>query len=96
MTDRLLLSRSDRFSIFAVRAGGGVGPSLVLALIVAAVGGGAVAVAIAFLGILLGLVVATSARTNRGAVIGGIVTAGILLLLQFVIAWFVTHPIEKS
>ena len=96
MTDRLLLSRSDRFWIFAVRAGGGVGPSLVLALVVAAVGGGAVAVAIAFLGILLGLVVATSARTNRGAVIGGIVTAGILLLLQFVIAWFVTHPIEKS
>jgi len=96
MTDLLLLRRRDRFRIFAVRFGGGVGPSLVLALVVAALGGGAVAVAIAFLGLLLGLVVATTARTDRGAVVGGFVTAAILLLLQVVIAWFVTHPIEKS
>ena len=96
MTDRLLLTRGERFRIFAVRVGGGVGPSLVLALGVAALGGGTVAVAIAFLGLLLGLVVATTARTDRGAVVGGVVTAVVLLLLQVVIAWFVTHPIEKS
>ena len=96
MTDQLLLTRGDRFRIFAVRFGGGVGPSLVLALGVAALGGGAVAIAIAVLGLLLGIVVATSARTDRGAVVGGIVTAVVLLLLQVVIAWFVTHPIEKS
>ena len=96
MTDRLLLTRSERFRIFALRVAVGVGPSLVLALGAAALGGGSVAVAVAFLGLLLGLVVATTARTDRGAVVGGVVIAVALLLLQFVIAWFVTHPIEKS
>jgi hypothetical protein len=96
MTDRLLLTRGERFRIFALRFVGGVGPSLVLALGVVALGGGSVAVAIAFVGLLLGLVVATTARTDRGAVVGGVVIAVALLLLQFVIAWFVTHPIEKS
>jgi uncharacterized BrkB/YihY/UPF0761 family membrane protein len=96
MTDRLLETRGERFRIFAVRVGGGVGPSLVLALVVAALGRDAAAVAIAFLGILLGLVVATSAKTNWGAVVGGVVTAVVLLLLQLVITWILTHPIQKS
>jgi hypothetical protein len=96
VADGLLLTRRERLKLFSGRLGGGLGPPLLLAVVVAALGGGAVAVAIAALGILLGLVVATNARTTRGAVIAGCAIAVALFVLQLVIAWFASHPIEKS
>ncbi len=96
MTDGLLLTRGERARGFALKLAGGLAPSLVLVVVAAALGGGAVAVAIAVLGIMCGLVVATSARTVRGALTAGVVIAALLFLLQIVVAWFATHPIEKS
>ena len=96
MADGLLLTRRERLRLFWGRVGGGMGPPLVLAAGVAALGGGAVAVAIAVLGILLGMVVATSAKTSRGALIAGLAIAGALFVLQIVLAWFVSHPIQKE
>ena len=61
-----------------------------------AMGSGAVGWSIAVFGVLLGFLVATSARTYRGALRAGIAIAVVLLLFQIVVAWFVTHPIEKS
>jgi hypothetical protein len=96
VADGLLLTRRERLRLFWGRLGGGMGPALLLAVVVAALGGGAVAVAIAVLGTLLGLVIATNAKSNRGALIAGLSIAVGLFSLQLVIAWLAGHPIEKS
>ena len=96
MADGLLLTRRERARGFGLKLAGGLAPSLVLVLAAAILGGGAVAVAIAVLGLLCGLVIATSARTVRGALVAGVVVVAALFVLQIVLAWFVTHPIEKD
>jgi len=96
MADGLLLTGKERLQIFWLKFAAGVGPSLVLVGVAAALGGGSVAYTIAFFGVLVGLVIATSAKKLRGAVIGGIALALLLLVFQLVVAWFITHPIEKS
>ena len=96
MTDGLLLTRRERLRVFAERFAAGVGPTLVLVIAAAALGVDATAVAIAVMGVLLGLVVATSARSTRGALIGGVAIAVALLVLQIVLAWFITHPIQSE
>jgi len=96
VTDGLLLTRGERARSFLLKLAGGVGPLLVLVAVAAVLGGEAVAVAIAVLGMLCGLVVATSARTVRGALVAGVAVAALLFLLQIVLAWFITHPIERD
>jgi hypothetical protein len=96
MADGLLLTRRERLRTFSAKLAVGVGPALALAVVVAVTGGGAAAVAIAVLGVLCGVVIATSARRPRGALVGGLTVAVALLVLQLVIAWFVTHPIERG
>jgi len=96
MADGLLLSGKERLRIFWLKFAFGLGPSLVLVGVAAALGGGSVAYTIAFFGVLLGFVIATSAKTPRGALVGGIALAVVLLLFQAIVAWFVTHPIQKS
>jgi hypothetical protein len=96
VADGLLLTRRERLKLFWGRLGGGMGPPLLLAVVVAGLGGGAVAVAIAVLGVLLGLVVATNAKSNRGALVAGVAVAVALFVLQLAIAWLASHPIEKS
>ncbi|MGD0715732.1 MAG: hypothetical protein ABSB24_16325 [Gaiellaceae bacterium] len=96
MADGLLLTTRERLRIFWAKLAAGVGPTLALSLAAALTGGGAAAVAIAVLGVLCGLVVATSARRPRGALTGGVTVAVALLVLQLVIAWFASHPILKD
>jgi hypothetical protein len=96
MADGLLLTRRERLRIFWAKLAAGLGPTLALILLAALTGGGAVAVVIAVLGVLCGLVIATSARRPRGALVGGIAVAAALLVLQLVIAWFASHPILKD
>ena len=93
MADGLLLTRKERIRSFWLKLAGGVGPALAVAIVALAIGGGSGAWAIAIFGVLIGLVVATSARTVRGALIGGLVVAGLLIAFQIVVAWFFTHPI---
>jgi hypothetical protein len=93
MADGLLLTRKERIRSFWLRFAGGVGPSLVVAIFALSLGGGATGWAIAIFGVLIGLVVASSARTVRGAVVGGFVVAGLLIAFQIVVAWFFTHPV---
>jgi hypothetical protein len=70
----------------------GVAPG-VLALAMLVIGGWVAAVIVAVLGLALALVVATSARTARGAAIGGSVVAAVILLFFVVTDWFFNHPI---
>lgn len=96
MADGLLLTGKERLRVFWLKFAAGIGPSLVLVAVAAALGGGSVAYTIAFFGVLVGFVVATTARKPRGALIGGIALAVFLLVFQIAVAWFITHPIEKS
>ena len=96
MADGLLLTGKERLRVFWLKFAGGVGPSLVVVVVAAALGGGSVAYTIAFFGVLVGFVIATTARKPRGALLGGVALAVLLLVFQIVVAWFITHPIEKS
>jgi len=89
MSDGLLDTRSQRARRLAVRTGLGTAPSFLLALAFLALGGGVVGVAVAILGLSIG----TSARTDRGAAVAGVVVAAALFLLQIVLAWIASHPI---
>jgi len=91
--DGLLLTPRDRFLLFVEKAAYTLAPTVLLALVALATGGGVVAVAILALGGLIGIAAATSVRTRRGAIVAGFVTAGFVFAVQVVIAWFVSHPI---
>jgi hypothetical protein len=94
MADGLLLTRRDRLRLFWSKAGAGYGPSFLLGVISLALGAGAVGWMILIIGVLLAFFVSTSAKTVRGAVIGGLVCAALLFVFQLVVAWFASHPIE--
>jgi hypothetical protein len=96
MADGLLLTGKERLRIFWLKFAFGLGPSLVLVAVAAVLGGGSVAYTIAVFGVLIGFVIATTAKKPRGALIGGIALAVVLLVFQIIVAWFVSHPIEKS
>jgi hypothetical protein len=68
----------------------------VLAAIAVALGAGAVGYSIAVFAVLIGFVIATTANKPRGALKGGIALLVVLLAFQIVVAWFITHPIQKS
>ncbi|HEY5170862.1 MAG TPA: hypothetical protein VIK54_03955, partial [Acidimicrobiia bacterium] len=86
----------ERARLFWLKLAGGAGPSLILVAIAAALGSGAVAYSMAVFAVLIGFVIATTAKKPRGALIGGIVLVAVLLVFQIVVAWFVTHPIQKQ
>ena len=96
MADGLLRTRGERLRDFWLKFAYGLGPTAVLALAALALGGGAVAWSIAVVGVLLGFMVATTARKPRGALMGGVAIAVLLFVFQLVLAWLITHPIEKG
>jgi hypothetical protein len=96
MADGLLLTRNERRRLFWLKFAGGAGPSLVLVAIAAALGSGAVAYSMAVFAVLIGFVIATTASKPRGALKGGFGLLVALLVFQVVVAWFITHPIQKS
>jgi hypothetical protein len=96
MADGLLLTGKERRRFFWLKLAGGAGPSLVLVAIAAALGAGVVAYSMAVFAVLIGFVIATSARKPRGALKGGIGLLVALLVFQIVVHWFFTHPIQQS
>jgi hypothetical protein len=96
MADGLLLTGRERRRLFWLKLAAGAGPSLVLAVIAVALGAGAVGYSIAVFAVLIGFVIATTANKTRGALKGGIALLVVLLAFQIVVAWFITHPIQKS
>ena len=93
MTDDLLLTTSERFGRFGRYLGLASSPSLVVALFILGTGGGLVAGVVAGAGIFMALSIATTVRTTRGALWAGVVVAVALLVIQIMLAWFVSHPI---
>jgi hypothetical protein len=93
MADGLLLTRSDRLRAFGSKFGLAAAPSAALAVFTAVLGAAASAVAVAIIGGVLALAVATNARTTRGAAVAGVVCALLLVGFQIALSWIVSHPI---
>ena len=64
-----------------------------LVIVTLFLGGGVGSVIVAAIGFALALVVATSARTPRGAALGGVAVAAAIFLFLAVSDWLFTHPI---
>jgi hypothetical protein len=94
VSDGLLDTRREKALAVGRKLGLAGAPVALLAAFVGATGGGPIAVAVALLGGLAVVMLATSVRTSRGALVGGLVTAAVLVLLLMAVHWLVTHPIE--
>jgi hypothetical protein len=93
LTDDLLLTTSERFGRFGRNLVLASSPTLVVALIVLATGGGFIAGVVAGAGIFMALSIATTVRTTRGAFWAGLTVAIALVVFQIMLAWFLSHPI---
>jgi len=91
--DGLLDTRGQRARSALAKTAYGTGPSLLLAAIMLVLGAGLVGWAVAFVGGLLGLSIATSVRTEKGALVAGVIVAIGLLVVQIAVAWLFAHPI---
>jgi hypothetical protein len=88
-----LLTSGQRFRRFCRYLGLASAPSVLLALFILATGAPVVAGVVAGVGAFVALAIATSARSERGALWAGIFVAGGLLFMQIALAWLAGHPI---
>jgi hypothetical protein len=93
MADDLLLTSGERFRRFCRYLGLGSLPSLLLALFILVTGDAVVAGVVAGVGSFVALSIAITVRSDRAALIAGLVVAGGLLLMQIALAWLGSHPI---
>ena len=93
MGDRLLWTRRQKARDAALRLGGVLGPVALLVLFVLATGGQATAFAMATVGGLIGLAIATDVSTPRSALIAGVAIVALLLLADLAIAYAIDHPV---
>jgi hypothetical protein len=91
--DDLLLTTGERFRRFCRYLGLGSGPSVLLALFILVTGDAVVAGVVGGIGVFVALSIATSVRSERGALIAGVVVAAGLLFMQLALAWLAGHPI---
>jgi hypothetical protein len=91
--DGVLDTRGYKLRCFAENLLCAVAAPGLLSLATLAIAGWGAAVIVTVLALALALVVATSARTARGAAIGGCVIAAVILLFFVVTDWFFNHPI---
>jgi hypothetical protein len=94
--DGLLLTRRQRLRSYWEKAGIAAAPSLVLALVALGLGLWVDAIVIAAIAIMAALGWGSSARTRKGALILGLVVLGGCALFLFVMAWLISHPIQKG
>jgi hypothetical protein len=94
VSDGLLDTRRERAAALGRKLGLAAAPVALLAAFVGATGGGPIAAAVGVLGGIAVLMLATSVRTPRGALVGGLVTTAVLVLMLLAVHWLVTHPIE--
>jgi hypothetical protein len=91
--DGLLLTRRERFRSVWEKIGLVAAPSLVLAVVVLALGMWVDAVFVTAVAGLTSVSLGPLARTRLGAVIGGCLLLGGLVVFLLFTAWMVSHPI---
>jgi hypothetical protein len=94
--DGLLLTRRQRLRSYGEKTALVVGPSLVLALVVLALGLWVDALVVVAIAGLAALALGSAVRTRVGAaILGFAVLAGNVAFLV-VAAWLISHPIQKG
>jgi hypothetical protein len=94
--DGLLLTRRERLRSYGEKTGLVVGPSLVLALVVLALGQWADAIVVFAVAAMTALALGSTLRSRLGAAIFGLVLVAGLVGFLLVISWFVSHPIQRG
>jgi hypothetical protein len=92
-TDGVLDTRGYKLRCFAENLACAVVGPAVLTVLTLFAGGGVGSAVVAGIGLALALVVATSVRTTRGAVVGGFAIALAIFLFLFTTDWLFAHPI---
>jgi hypothetical protein len=92
-SDGVLDTRGYRLRCFAENLVCAAAAPALLTAATLLLGGGAGSAIVAVVGLGLALVVATSVRTTRGATVGGLAVAAVILLFLVAADWLFTHPI---
>jgi hypothetical protein len=96
VSDGLLLTRRERFRSYSEKTGLAIGPSLVLAAVVLALGEWVVALVVVAVAGMTALALGSALRTRAGAaLIGLLLVAGIVVCL-LAVNWLGTHPIQRG
>jgi hypothetical protein len=95
-TDGVLDTRGYRLRCFVENLVCAAAAPLLLAVATLFLGGGAGSAIVAGVGLGLAFVVATSVRTTRGAVLGGLVAALAIFLFLLATDWLFRNPIQRD
>lgn len=94
--DGLLLTRRQRLRGFGEKTGLIAGPSVVLAIVVLALGLWAVALVVLAIAGLTALAAGSMVRTRLGAGVFGLLLAGGILVFLLATGWLISHPIQRG
>ena len=94
--DGLLLTRRQRLRSYGEKTALVVGPSLVLALVVLAMGQWADAIFVVAVAGLTSLALGSTLRTRLGAAIFGLVLVGGIATFLLAASWLISHPIQRG
>jgi hypothetical protein len=94
--DGLLLTRGQRLRSYGEKAGLVVGPAIVLALVELALGLWVDAVFVVAIAAMTALGAGSSIRSRRGAAVFGLLLAAGILCFLLILAWFISHPIQRG
>jgi hypothetical protein len=94
--DGLLLTRRQRLRSYGEKMGLVVAPSLVLALVVLALGLWIDAVFVAAAAGITALSLGSSAGTRRGAAVFGLLLVAAIIVFLYIASWLISHPIQRG
>jgi hypothetical protein len=94
--DGLLLTRRQRLRSYGEKTALVVGPSLVLALVVLAMGQWADAIFVAAVAGMTALALGSTLKTRVGAAIFGLLLVGGIAAFLLAASWLISHPIQRG
>jgi small neutral amino acid transporter SnatA (MarC family) len=94
--DGLLLTRRERLRSYGEKTALVAGPSLVVALVVLALGQWVVALVVVAIAGITALGLGSAVRTRLGAAILGLLLAGGIVLFLLAVSWLGSHPIQRE
>jgi hypothetical protein len=94
--DGLLLTRRERLRGYSQRTGLVLGPSLVLALVVLAMGQWVDAVFVVAVAGITALALGSALRSRIGAAVLGLLLVGAIVCFLLAASWLISHPIQRG
>jgi len=94
--DGLLLTRRERLRGYSEKTALVLAPSLVLALVVLALGGWVDAVVVTAVAGLTAFALGSTVRTRVGAAVIGLLLAAAIIGFLLAASWVISHPIQRG